>query len=239
MDVTQTPVETIRRIDISVRPADAKEDSSLASVTRFLRHGGRTARLHAGCLARRSATARRPGKATRTTRSNRRRISRRTEDDPPEPEEPPHEPIRAIRRSSMKCRIMRARGFTLLEVLVAVVDLRHHQRARLWRLQPADPTERHRRAQRRRARARSSRPMQRMTEDFAMLEPRPIREPLGESLEPALRAGTRVPRRSPISRARAGRNPAGVLALDVAAGHVSPGEQQAASAPTGTRSTAR
>ena len=28
-----------------------------------------------------------------------------------------------------------------------------------------------------------------MTEDFAMLEPRPIREPLGESLEPALRAG--------------------------------------------------
>ncbi len=35
MDVTQTPVETIRRIDISVRPADAKEDSSLASVTGF------------------------------------------------------------------------------------------------------------------------------------------------------------------------------------------------------------
>jgi general secretion pathway protein I len=35
MNVTQTPVETIRRIDISVRPADAKEDSSLASVTGF------------------------------------------------------------------------------------------------------------------------------------------------------------------------------------------------------------
>jgi hypothetical protein len=35
MDVTQTPVETIRRIDISVRPADAKEGSSLASVTGF------------------------------------------------------------------------------------------------------------------------------------------------------------------------------------------------------------
>jgi len=35
MDVTQTPVDTIRRIDISVRPADAKEDSSLASVTGF------------------------------------------------------------------------------------------------------------------------------------------------------------------------------------------------------------
>jgi general secretion pathway protein I len=35
MDVQQTPVETIRRIDISVRPADAKEGSSLASVTGF------------------------------------------------------------------------------------------------------------------------------------------------------------------------------------------------------------
>jgi general secretion pathway protein I len=35
MEVQQTPVETIRRIDISVRPADAKEDSSLASVTGF------------------------------------------------------------------------------------------------------------------------------------------------------------------------------------------------------------
>ena len=34
-DVTQTPVETIRRIDISVRPADAKEGSSLASVSGF------------------------------------------------------------------------------------------------------------------------------------------------------------------------------------------------------------
>ncbi len=35
MDVQQTPVETIRRIDISVRPADAKEGSRLASVTGF------------------------------------------------------------------------------------------------------------------------------------------------------------------------------------------------------------
>jgi general secretion pathway protein I len=35
MEVQQTPVETIRRIDITVRPADAKEDSSLASVTGF------------------------------------------------------------------------------------------------------------------------------------------------------------------------------------------------------------
>lgn len=35
MEVTQTPVETMRRIDISVRPADAKEGSSMASITGF------------------------------------------------------------------------------------------------------------------------------------------------------------------------------------------------------------
>ena len=32
MNVTQSPVETIRRIDISVRPAEAKEGASMASV---------------------------------------------------------------------------------------------------------------------------------------------------------------------------------------------------------------
>ena len=35
MNVTQTPVATIRRIDISVRPSEAKEGASLASVTGF------------------------------------------------------------------------------------------------------------------------------------------------------------------------------------------------------------
>src|SRR5262245_5660866 len=35
MNVTQTPVETIRRIDISVRPSEAKEGASLASVSGF------------------------------------------------------------------------------------------------------------------------------------------------------------------------------------------------------------
>ncbi|HEX7116755.1 MAG TPA: type II secretion system minor pseudopilin GspI [Steroidobacter sp.] len=35
MTVTQTPVETIRRIDIRVRDAEADEDSSLATVTGF------------------------------------------------------------------------------------------------------------------------------------------------------------------------------------------------------------
>jgi general secretion pathway protein I len=35
MTVTQTPVESMRRIDISVRPADAAEESSMASITGF------------------------------------------------------------------------------------------------------------------------------------------------------------------------------------------------------------
>lgn len=35
MNVTQTPVESIRRIDISVRAADADKDSALASITGF------------------------------------------------------------------------------------------------------------------------------------------------------------------------------------------------------------
>lgn len=35
MDVKQTPVESIRRIDISVRPAEAPEKSSMASVSGF------------------------------------------------------------------------------------------------------------------------------------------------------------------------------------------------------------
>jgi general secretion pathway protein I len=35
MEVKQTPVETIRRIDISVRPAEAPEKSSMASVSGF------------------------------------------------------------------------------------------------------------------------------------------------------------------------------------------------------------
>jgi general secretion pathway protein I len=35
MEVTQTPVQTMRRIDISVRPADGKDGSSMASITGF------------------------------------------------------------------------------------------------------------------------------------------------------------------------------------------------------------
>lgn len=35
MNVTQTPVESMRRIDISVRPAEAPENTSLASISGF------------------------------------------------------------------------------------------------------------------------------------------------------------------------------------------------------------
>ena len=83
---------------------------------------------------------------------------------------------------------MRARGFTLLEVLVAVVILGiismlayggYNQLVRQSEIVDSSAA---------RTRAIQS-TVQRMAEDFEMLEPRPIREPLGEEIEPALRAG--------------------------------------------------
>ena len=104
---------------------------------------------------------------------------------------------------------MRARGFTLLEVLVAVVIfgiisvLAYGGYNQL--VQQSDIVERS--ATRTRA-VQST--IQRMSEDFAMLEPRPIREPIGESLEPALRAGgTRVDTLVDLTRS-GWTNPAGL-----------------------------
>lgn len=51
--------------------------------------------------------------------------------------------------------------------------------------------------------------MQRVVEDFAMLEPRPVREPLGEAVEPALRADSRSENLADLTRS-GWTNPAGV-----------------------------
>jgi general secretion pathway protein J len=103
---------------------------------------------------------------------------------------------------------MRARGFTLLEVLVAVFifgivamlayggynqlirqsDIVESNAGRTRMIQAA---------------------VQRMSEDFSMIEPRPIREPLGETLEPALRCDPRT--ETLVDLTRSGwSNPAGV-----------------------------
>jgi len=104
---------------------------------------------------------------------------------------------------------MRTRGFTLLEVLVAVVIFGiisilayggYNQLIRQSEIVESSAT---------RTRAIQS-TVQRMAEDFEMLEPRPIREPLGETLEPALRAGgTRVDTLLDLTRS-GWTNPAGL-----------------------------
>ena len=104
---------------------------------------------------------------------------------------------------------MRTRGFTLLEVLVAVVIFGiisilayggYNQLIRQSEIVESSAT---------RTRAIQS-TVERMAEDFEMLEPRPIREPLGETLEPALRAGgTRVDTLLDLTRS-GWTNPAGL-----------------------------
>jgi general secretion pathway protein I len=90
MDVTQTPVETIRRIDISVRPADAKEGSSLASVTGF--YGSAVAPPGSALVAWQGAgDGPPPRQGDEDDEQQPPQHQPPGENDPPEPDEPPPE----------------------------------------------------------------------------------------------------------------------------------------------------
>jgi type II secretion system protein I len=90
MNVTQTPVETIRRIDISVRPSEAKEGASLASVTGF--YGTAVAPPGSALISWQGAEV---GGAPQGQEEDEDKKpppkNQPREEDPPEPEEPPPE----------------------------------------------------------------------------------------------------------------------------------------------------
>ena len=91
MNITQTPVETIRRIDISVRPSEAKEGASLASVTGF--YGTAVAPPGSALISWQGADVgapQAPGDQDEDQKPPPKNQPPR-EDDPPEPDEPPPE----------------------------------------------------------------------------------------------------------------------------------------------------
>jgi general secretion pathway protein I len=96
MVVTQSPLPSVRRIDISVRPAEAKEDSSMASVSGF--YG--TAVAPPGTIvvvwqgAQTGAPGTNPGDEDNLTNNGKKRQPPPTPVPPtPPPEDTPGEPI--------------------------------------------------------------------------------------------------------------------------------------------------
>jgi general secretion pathway protein J len=108
----------------------------------------------------------------------------------------------------MMRRSLRAHGFTLLEVLIAIAIFTivgalamggYNELVKQSEIVGVSAA---------RTRAVQS-AVQRITQDFEELEPRPVREPLGDTVEPALRADSRTERLADLTRS-GWTNPAGV-----------------------------
>ena len=102
----------------------------------------------------------------------------------------------------------RATGFTLLEVLIAVAIFVIVGTLAMGGYNELVKQNTILESNAMRARAVQS-AVQRIVQDFASLEPRPIREPLGDSVEPALRADSRTELIAELTRS-SWTNPAGV-----------------------------
>jgi general secretion pathway protein I len=87
MNVTQTPVESIRRIDISVRPEEAKEGASLASVSGF--YGTAVAPPGSALISWQGAGDTGPQRQPDQDEQQPPQNQPPREEDPPEPEDPP------------------------------------------------------------------------------------------------------------------------------------------------------
>lgn len=87
MNITQTPVETIRRIDISVRSSDAKEGTSLASVTGF--YGTAVAPPGSALISWQGVADGAPQRQGDQDEDQPPPKNQPREEDPPEPEEQP------------------------------------------------------------------------------------------------------------------------------------------------------
>jgi general secretion pathway protein I len=87
MNVTQTPVETIRRIDISVRPEEAKEGASLASVSGF--YGTAVAPPGTALIAWQGAGEAGPPRPGDQDEEQQPPQNQPPQEDPPEPEDEP------------------------------------------------------------------------------------------------------------------------------------------------------